>query len=134
MSNFKEDWWRSAVWAVRNYPSRKKAYEQLHAPRSNDAVVTVVPAGRINRCTEALALSELPPMKQREYDAVSRAISETAAMPDGKLRVDLISQMYWQGNKLGISGVSYKLNISVATGKRWHNRFIRLVGHNLGYF
>ena len=30
MSKPKDDWFKNAVWTVRNYPARKEEYEQLH--------------------------------------------------------------------------------------------------------
>jgi hypothetical protein len=133
VSKFKDDWWRNAVWAVRNYPSRKAEYEELHRQQVTQAIGSSPGTGGINRTTENIALKQMPPMKQQEYDAVARAIQITRLLPDGDSRLALIERMYWQGKKLNIYQVIYQVGISEATGKRWHNRFIRTVGECLGY-
>lgn len=133
MSKFKDDWWRNAVWAVRNYPARKEEYEELHRQQLTQSTGSVPGAVGVNRTTENIALKQMPPMKQREYDAVARAIQITRLLPDGDSRISLIQRMYWNGRKLNIYQVIYQVGISEATGKRWHNRFIRTVGECLGY-
>lgn len=133
MSKPKDDWFISAVWTVRNYPERKREYQQLHTqsivadlsgmPRSSD----------VPRSIENIALREMAPMKQREYEAVTKAVEVTLLMPDGEKRVELIERMYWRGKKLDLADVIYPVGIAEATGKRWHGAFIRLVGEFLGY-
>ena len=133
MSKPKDDWFISAVWTVRNYPERKREYQQLHTqsivadlsgmPRSSD----------VSRSIENIALREMAPMKQREYEAVTKAVEVTLLMPDGEKRVELIERMYWRGKKLDLADVIYPVGIAEATGKRWHGAFIRLVGEFLGY-
>lgn len=132
MSKPKDDWWVNAVRMVRNYPARKKEYEELH--RQTVSMYSGMPSGHdVSRTTENLALRQMAPMKQKEYEAVSRAIEITKLLPDGELRITLISRMYWQGKKLNIEDVVYGIGIGEATGKRWHGRFIRQVGECVGY-
>lgn len=133
MSKPKDDWWRSAVWAVRNHPARKEEYDELHR-QSLVADLSGMPSGHeVSRSAENIALRTMAPMKQREYDAVVRAIEVTKLMPNGDARLELIRRMYWQGKKLNMNAVIYQLGIAEATGKRWHGVFIRLVGEFLGY-
>lgn len=133
MSKPRDDWWPNAVRMVTNYPNRKREYEELHS-QSLVAEMSGMPSGNsVSRSTENVALREMPPMKQQEYDAVTRAIEITKLLPDGEKRMELISRMYWQGGKLGINDVVYKIGIGEATGKRWHARFIRIVGECVGY-
>ena len=133
MSKPKDDWFKSAVWVVRNYPARKEEYEQLHAPLASSGVSGAPKAAGVSRTVENLALRTMAPMKQLEYDAVTKAIAVTKLLPDGELRVDLIDRMYWRGKKLNIDDVIYPIGIAEATGKRWHGAFVRLVGEFLGY-
>lgn len=133
MSKPRFDWWSNAVQMVVNYPTRKKEYEDLHS-QSLTAGMSGMPSGTsISRTTESVALREMPPMKQKEYDAVTRAIEITKFLPDGEKRLELITRMYWKGGRLGIRDVIYHIGIGEATGKRWHARFIRIVGECVGY-
>ena len=133
MSKYKDDWWRNAVWAVRNYPARKEEYEELHSQSLNQQLTGMPGSGEAGRTTENIALRQMAPMKQMEYDAVTRAIGITKLLPDGEKRLELIERMYWQGKKRNIYQVVYQVGIAEATGKRWHNRFIRTVGECVGY-
>ena len=117
---------------VRNYPARKKEYDELHR-QSFNSLSGVPGSGSISNPTERLALMEMAPMKQKEYDAVSRAIQITNLLPNGDHRVELIRRMYWMGKRVSIDRVSCGLNISEATAKRWHIAFINLVGQIVGY-
>lgn len=132
MSKPRNDWWSNAVNTVRNYPARKQEYEELKR-QSFSGLSGLPSSGTISNPTEQLALREMPPMKQREYDAVTQAINVTLMMPDGDTRMTLIREMYWKGQKRNISDVINSIGIAEATGKRWHGAFILLVGECLGY-
>ena len=133
MSKPRYDWWPSAIRAVINYPRRKMEYEELHS-QSLVAEMSGMPSGTsVSRSTENIALREMAPMKQKEYDAVTRAIEITRLLPDGEKRMALITQMYWKGKKLRIADVVYSVGIGEATGRRWHARFILTVGECLEY-
>lgn len=133
MSKPRDDWWSNAIRMVMNYPNRVREHNALHS-QSLVAEMSGMPSGHgVSRTTENIALMEMPPMKQKEYEAVTRAIEITKLLPDGDKRMELISRMYWQGGKLGIGDVVYQVGIGEATGKRWHARFIRIVGECVGY-
>lgn len=133
MSKPRDDWWSNAVRMVRNYPARKAEYEELHT-QSLVSDMSGMPRGNgTARTTENIVLRQMAPMKQQEYDAVTRAIEITKLLPRGADRVKLIEQMYWKGRKLRIDSVIYGLGVAEATGKRWHSAFIRLVGECVGY-
>lgn len=118
---------------VRNYPARKVEYEALHA-QTISAQISGMPRGsETSRTTETTALKQMAPAKQKEYDAVTKAIHITQMYPNGVIRVELIKRMYWQGEKRNIDEVTPGIFISEATGKRWHSAFIRLVGECFGY-
>lgn len=121
------------MWAVRNYPSRKAEYEELHRQQLNQKLSGMPGGGGVSRTTENIALRQMAPMKQVEYDAVTRAITITGLRPDGDKRLELIERMYWQGRKLNIGQVIKQIGIAEATGWRWHSQFIRQVGECLGY-
>ena len=127
------DWWVPVIWCVRNYPNRKKEYEQLHSQSVTASSEVSVRADGINRRTENIALRQLPLVKQNEYDAVTKALEITKMMPDGEKRIELIRRMYWSGKKLRVTDVIMHIGISDITGWRWHGAFIKLVGTLLGY-
>ena len=133
MSNSKHPWWPSAVRMVRNYPVWKSELEQLRNQTVTAGEGGIPSGGDVSRKTENVALRQLPPAKQMEYEAVRRAIEITSLMPDGERRVDMIRKMYWKEKKLDISDVIYGIGIAEATGKRWHGAFIYLVGECFGY-
>ena len=133
MGKPKDDWFTSAVWAVRNYPNRKKEYEELHTQSVGSDSSGMPKSSDVSRTIENIALREMAPMKQLEYDAVTRAITVTKLLPDGEKRVEMIDKMYWRGKKMNIDDVIYPVGIAEATGKRWHGAFIRLVGEFMGY-
>lgn len=133
MSKPRYDWWSTAIRVVANYPNRKREYEELHS-QSIALELSGMPSGHsVSRTTENCALREMAPGKQREYDAVTRAVGITRLLPDGEKRVELISKMYWKGRKLRIDDVVFAIGIGEATGRRWHVRFIKTVGECLGY-
>lgn len=133
MSKPRYDWWSNAVHMVINYPNRKAEYEEIHL-QPIVANISGMPSGNsVSRSTENVALREMPPLKQKEYDAVTRAIEITKLLPDGEKRLELITRMYWKGGRIGIKDVIYHIGIGEATGKRWHARFIQLVGECADY-
>lgn len=133
MSRPREDWWSNAVRMVRNFPSRKREYEELHSQSVTPDYSGMPHSRGVSRTTEVIALKQMPPAKQQEYEAVARAIEITRLLPLGDKRVELIERMYWKGQKLSIDAVIYQIGVADATGKRWHGAFIRLVGECFGY-
>ena len=133
MSKSRYGWWSYAKYMVRKYPGLKKQLEEMHAQRVTSDT-TRIPGwgGGASRSTENAALRQLPPARQKEYDAVRRALEITSQMPDGDKHIELIRQMYWKGKKLRIVDVVYKIGIADITGNRWHSDFIRLVGFCYG--
>ena len=133
MSKPKDDWFKSAVCAVRTYPARKKEYEELHS-QSICANLSGMPKGNsVSRTVEIIALREMAPMKQKEYEAVTQAIEVTKMLPNGNKRIELITRKYWKGKELAIKDVIPHIHVAQATGDRWHSAFIRLVGEFMGY-
>lgn len=133
MSKPKYDWLKNAVWTVRNYPARCEEYKELRS-QSISADISGMPKGcDVSRTAENIALREMAPMKQKEYDAVTRAIAVTQLLPNGDKRIELISKMYWEGKKLNIKDVIPHIHVAQATGDRWHGAFMRLVGEFMGY-
>ena len=133
MSKPKDDWFYTVVGIVRNYPERKREYAELHE-QSLTAAITDMPRGHgASRTTENIAIREMAPMKQKEFESVRDAIDVTRRLPNGDIRLELIRRVYWQGGKSTLKAVYPQLHIAQATAERWHGAFIRLVGEFLGY-
>lgn len=133
MSKPRDDWFKSAVWTVRNYPAREREYKELHEQRITAKTEGMPKGSDVSRTVENIAIREMAPMKQKEYEAVSKAIAVTKLLPNGDKRVELIARMYWKGKKLPIKAVIPHIPCAQATGDRWHGAFIRLVGEFMGY-
>lgn len=133
MSKPRCPWWGSAIAMVRNYPIWKDELDQLQSQPVTTDMGGMPGGGEVSRKTENIALRQLPPAKQNEYDAVSRALEITALMPCGDKRCELIQRVYWSGKKLRITDVILQVGISDATSWRWHRDFIQLVGVCAGY-
>lgn len=133
MSKPRHDWWQNAVNMVKNYPARKAEYEELHRQSVTPALSGMPRGSDVNRATETTALRAMPPAKQKEYDAVEKAVAKTRKMLNGEAKIELIERMYWKNKRLRIEDVAPMLYISEATAKRWHKGFIYLVGVCFGY-
>ncbi len=116
---------------VRNYPTRVQEYEELHSQSCVADMSGQPRGGGTSRTTENIALRQMAPAKQQEYDAVQKAVEITRLYPNGPERIELIRRMYWSGKKRSIHSVIASLYIAEATGKRWHSAIIRLVGNVL---
>jgi hypothetical protein len=64
MSKPKDDWFKNAVWTVRNYPARKEEYEQLHTQSLVADMSGMPKSSDVSRSIENIALREMAPMKQ----------------------------------------------------------------------
>ena len=128
MSKPRYHWWAYAKAIVRIYPELKKEYELLHSPQITK-VSTGMPSGKggTSRTTENTALRQLPAARQREYDAVTKAISSTKGLKNGAERLKLIDLVFWKGTH-NLSSAAITLFISDSTAKRYSRDFLLLVG------
>lgn len=133
MSNAKRDYWANCVRMVANYPKWKAEYEELKSQLVATGIEGMPHGSGASRATENIALRELPPQKQRELEAVTRALQITQLLPTGDQQIELIRRVYWQGRKLRIEDVYHQLYVSYKTAERWHTAFIKLVGQCVGY-
>ena len=112
---------------VRDYPGLKQEYEELHR-QSLSADISGMPKGSAaGRTVESIALRELPPDDQKDYDAVTQAIRITKHMKDGERRLALIKYVYWYEKEHKVKDAAPVLYISESTAKRWHGDFIKQV-------
>jgi RinA family phage transcriptional activator len=113
----------------------REAYNELHRPQLSapSGGLGVKNGGLTPRATETLALRELDPWEQSEYDAVTNAIASCLRMPDGEARYKLIDLMYWKRTHT-MNGAAMQIPTSYKTAERWHGHFIRSVAANLGMY
>lgn len=116
---------------VRAYPTLKREYDELHHQRTTESFTGLPGSRNCSRSTEDAALRTLPRARQRELDAVNRAIELTRLMKNGDDQIRLIDLVYWKKSH-NIAGSSMILYVSEVTGKRWHTDFIRRVGFCFG--
>ena len=131
MSTPRYIWWSYAKAMTRQYPSLKQEYEDLHQQNVTASMSGVPGGGSASRTTEKVALRQLPATKQREFDAVDKAIQATRKMPNGKERMKVISLVYWKEG-LTIEGAAQRIPCSKETAWRYHRDFVRLVGKKYG--
>lgn len=133
MSKPKYRWWAFVRKMIRDYPSLKQDWRDIHE-QSVTANYSGSPRGGGNgRSLESIALRQLPPDDQKVYDAVTRTVELVNLRPDGAARLDLIRLMYWQPKTLPLKSAALVLFISERTAKRWHGDFVRLVGKCYGF-
>lgn len=123
MSKPRYRWWGYIKNVIRAYPELKKEYEELHEQSVTANASGMPGGGGISRGTESIAIRELPYTKQREYEAVRRAVGYTLSYPNGKERVEIISLMYWKCSHT-LAGAALKVGYSYDSAKRIHKDFV----------
>ena len=131
MSRPRYDWWPYVKGMIRRYPSLKREYEDLHNQPVTQSYSGMPNSGGDGRGLERIAIRELPSTKQREYEAVRRAIETTQKIENGRDRLRLIDLVLWR-KKYTLRGAAYKVPCGEATAKRWHIDFIKLVAFYYG--
>ena len=74
---------------------------------------------------------ELPPIHQKEYEAVRKAVEATRQRKDGTDRLKVIQLVLWDKSHT-LVGAAMKVPCSERTAQEWHREFIRLVAQNFG--
>lgn len=131
MSKPRYGWWSYAKHMVRQYPKLKQEYEMLHKQRISAQITGMPGAKVVSRSTENTALRQLPPARQRELDAVQKAIEKTKLMSTGQDRLAVVDIVLMKGTH-NIAGAAMKIHVSEVTANRYHSDFVRLVGFCYG--
>lgn len=131
MSNPRYIWWSYAKSIVKSYPALRKEYDALHLQNISFDPERIPGGNSLSRRTENIALRQLPPAKQANYDAVTKAIEQTQILPNGDARLQVIDMVFWKQSHT-LDGAAYKIGYSYDHCKRFHRDFIRLVGFNRG--
>lgn len=131
MSKPRYNWWSFALAIIRDYPMRCSQLKNLRqAGTAQEKNGTPTGAGP-SRATENIALRQLPPQEQREYEAVHKALRRTAAMKAGKVRQEIIKLTMWKGYT--IAGAALMVHETDYTVRRYRWQFVMLVGHMYGF-
>lgn len=126
MSRPRYDWWGYVKGMIRRYPMLRLEYESLHS-QSITANYSGMPAGSGGgRTVESLAIRELPSTKQREYEAVRRAIEITERYRNGLDRLAIIRMVLWD-KQYTLAGAALQIPCHYKTAAQWHSEFIRTV-------
>lgn len=131
MSKPRYKWWGYVKSIIRQYPALKQEYESLHE-QSVTANVTGMPgSGSTSRGTEEIAIRELPYTKQREYEAVRRAVESTRRATSARDRLKVIDFVFWKRSHT-LEGAAFAIPCSYMTARRYHAEFIMLVASYYG--
>lgn len=131
MSKPRYNWWGFALAMIRDYPHRQKELRDLREQKVTANLNGMPGSNAASRTTEGIALKQLQPQEQREFDAVDRAIMRVKGMTEPKLRMEVIKITLWKG--YGIRTAAMWLNISDRTARRYRWQFILLVGYMYGF-
>lgn len=117
---------------IRRYPALKEQYEDLHSQSVTASYSSMPHGGGVGRPIEALAIRELPTNSQREYEAVKQAISSTERYPNGRQRLAIMKMVLWD-RRYTLEGAALQVPCGVASAKRYHGDFVKLVAKNYGF-
>lgn len=73
----------------------------------------------------------LRPVKQKEYDAVQKAIEITSRKANAANRMDIVKLVLWHEG-CTLEQAAARLYLSESTAYRYHRDFVRLVGQCYG--
>lgn len=131
MSAPRRNWWPFVLNMVRDYPQRLRDYEQLKVQKVTASAGNAPGGGSASRVTETVALRQLPPQEQREFDAVHSALERTKRMKEGSLRLKVVKMTLWQGYSIG--GAALLASVSNTTARRYRWQFLMTVGQCYGF-
>ena len=131
MSKPRYDWWGYVKGMIRRYPALKTEYADLHRQTTTPNYTGMPVGGGAGRAVETVVLRELPTTRQREYEAVRRAVAATERMKSSRDRLKIIDLVFWkQAHKL--EGAALTVPCSYDTAQNYHEEFIKLVASFYG--
>jgi RinA family phage transcriptional activator len=131
MSRPRYGWWGYVKDMIRRYPSLKEEYEDLHTQTVTPCYTGISGGSSASRATERIAVRELPSNKQREYEAVRRAIAATERMSASRDRLKVIELVFWKRSHT-LDGAALMIPCSYRTARRYHSEFIMMVASCYG--
>lgn len=131
MSKPRYAWWGYVKNMIRRYPSLKAEYEELHSQSVTAQYSSLPHTEGVSRGTEMVSIRELPSTRQREYEAVRRAIEQTRGYANGKERLAVVNMVLWKRSHT-LEGAALQVPCTNRIAKQWHGEFIRLVASHYG--
>lgn len=131
MSTPRYDWWGYVKGMIGRYPSLLAERDALRQQSITSNLTGMPRSGGAQRAAEQAATRELPPVKQRELDAVERAVVATKRKANGWDVLRLIDLVFWQ-RRFNLTDAAWKTGLSYRTAARYHRDFIRLVARYYG--
>ena len=116
---------------VRRYPELKAEYADLHRQPVTSNYSGMPVSGGACRATEEVAIRELPTTRQREYEAVRRAIAATERMKSSRDRMKVIDLVFWKRSHT-LEGAALMVPCHYKTAQKWHREFIELTAKFYG--
>ncbi len=128
------DGWRSYMKKmIRKFPGRARELNDLQSVQITAKYNSEPKGGGEARTTENIALRQLPPLDQEEYDAVRRALDAVQMKMDGPQRLMMIRLVYWE-EVYNLKEACDVIGCSYSTIKRWNVELINSVARNFGPF
>lgn len=133
MGKAKEPYWTYVKSIIKEYPELKK---EISTPReARLSAVYGFGGGRgsnIANPTMNCVIHDLPPKKQRKYDAISLAIEKTKVLHpvDAEERLKVIDLVYWRKSHT-IEGAAMRVPCHRNVAGNWQGEFIKLVAEEL---
>lgn len=131
MSRPRYDWWPYVKGMIRRYPALKAELADLRSQSTTPNYSGLPGAAGAIRAAELIACRELPSNKQREYEAVRRAIAATERMTAGRDRLRIIDLVFWKRSHT-LEGAALTIPCSYMTARRYHSEFIMTVASLFG--
>jgi hypothetical protein len=132
MSKPRYKWWSYVRRILYDWPRLDELHRDVTAAAIGAPPVDA-PRGvtrTAGRATETVALRELSPQEQREFEAIERAISVTRGYADGALRLELVSLVFWRRTHT-LEGAALRVGVAYVTARRWQQDFIRETARGL---
>ncbi len=131
MSRPRYDWWPYVKGMIRRYPALKAELADIRE-QSITPSYSGQPGGRnASRSSEMVAIRELPTTRQREYEAVRKAITVTERMAASRDRLRIIDLVFWKRSHT-LEGAALMIPCSYMTARRYHSEFIMTVASMYG--
>lgn len=125
------NWWPFVLNMIRDYPARDRAFRELHRQSLSVNLSGMPGGGAASRTTEGIALRQLPPQEQREYDAVRKALARIRREKSYKERLEVIKLTLWRD--FTIAGAAMQVHVAENTARRYRWQFVLLVGCMYGF-
>lgn len=132
MSKPRYGWWSYAKYMTREYPALRTEYRELKSAKITQTLFSITGSrSGVSSTTENAVLRQLPPSKQAEYDAVTKAIERTKQSKTATERLAIIDMVFWKKSH-SLQGAALTVNVSYETAVDYHGDFLRLVGYYRG--